>query len=96
MYAACARAVASASPVASSCSRPYSRNVSSIMKRGSRSSEAALHEQAVVHERGDAIQDVDAEILEGVAHGLGGLERAAAGEYESRRKSFCSAGDSRS
>ena len=40
----------------------------------------ALDEQAVVDERGDAVEDVDAEVLAGVADGLGRLERAAAGE----------------
>ncbi len=39
-----------------------------------------LDEQAVVDERGDAVQDVDAQVLAGVADGLRRLERAASGE----------------
>ena len=40
-----------------------------------------LNEQAVVDERGDAVEDVDTQILAGVADGLDALERAAAGEH---------------
>ena len=39
-----------------------------------------LHEQAVVHERRDAVQHVDTKIFERIADSLGGFERAAAGE----------------
>ena len=45
-----------------------------------------LHEQAVVHERGDAVQDVDAQVLAGIADGLRGLERAASGEHRQAAK----------
>ena len=40
----------------------------------------SLCEEAVVHERGDAVQDVDAQVLAGVADGLRRLERAPSGE----------------
>ena len=39
-----------------------------------------LHEQAVVHERRDAVQHVDAKVFERIADSLRGFERAASGE----------------
>ena len=46
----------------------------------------ALHQKAVVDERGDALQDVDAEILAGIAHRFGALERAASGKHRQAAK----------
>ena len=80
MYAACARSVAAASPL-------LEQPLAAVLAERLEHDEArlavvghALHEQAVVDERGDAVEDVDAQVLAGVADGLGRLERAAAGE----------------
>ena len=41
----------------------------------------SLHEEAVVDERGDAVEDVNAEVLARVADRLGRVQRATAGEH---------------
>ena len=90
-------AVAAVSPLSRSRSRPYSRNVSSMMEARLAVVGHTLDEQAVVDERGDADQDVDAQVL---ARRRRRPRRASSvqppAKTESRRKSVCSAGVSRS
>ena len=50
----------------------------------------ALHEQAVVHEGGDAVEHVDAEILSGVADRFRAFSVQPPANTDRRRKSFCS------
>ena len=72
----------SASPLASNCSRANSRIVSSIPNAAAPPPvRVRLPQQALVDQRGDAVEDVDAQVA--APHrrdGLGGLQRAAADE----------------
>ena len=95
-YAACARCVAKASPLSSSRSLPYSRNVSSMVKRGSGSSDARWTSRLLSTSEVTPFQDVDAQVFARVADGLDGSSVQPPEKTERRRKSFCSAGVSRS
>ena len=73
----CRRRRASASPDSSSSSAAYSRIVSSIANRGSPVGRRSAPDEALVDERRQRLEDVEALLA---ADGLGRIERPAAGE----------------
>ena len=78
--AACARRVASSSPLAANCSSPNSRTVSSIPYRTSPSGCSACCTRLCVDQRPEPLQDVDPGLARRGDHRLGRLQGAAADE----------------
>ena len=86
---------ASASPLAASRSSAYSRIVSSMMKRGSPSC-SLLPQQALVDQRRESVEHVDAQIAGRAADRLGVVEVQPPANTARRANSRCSGSSSRS
>ena len=84
------------SPLASSRSRPNSRTVSSIVKRGIASDLRRLAEQALIDQRRDAVEHVKADHPARIGNRLGRIQVNPPTKTARRRKSDCSSGESRS
>ena len=83
----------SRSPSAASCSRPYSRIVASIAKRGSSSAGWSAAHEALVGQRRQSVENVRAQLGGGSADRLGLRQVRAAGE--DRRSARTCAGRAR-